>query len=367
MQAIGRRLQSTALSFIAISHRPGGRCCGRLIMCTLVAVSRASDGPTANVVSGAADVALPSGTVTFLLTDVERSTMAWEEHPDAMATAIACHYEILDAAIDRHGGSRPQEQGEGDSVVGAFSRASDALAAALDAQRSLQCEPWPDGLSLRVRMGIHTGEAVQRGEHNYVGPAIIRTARIRNAGHGGQILVSESAAAIGRDALPDGAFLVDLGVHRLKDLTRPERLWGLGHEDLPTIDAPLRTLDVHRHNLPLESTPLIGRTIELADISAELEEERLVTLTGAGGIGKTRLAASAAANVIERFPGGVWWVDLAPLQDPSAIGSTLLAAIARQRGRRPPRPGSRPRSPRVAIPRWWCSTTANTSSSTSPR
>ena len=200
------------------------------------------------------DVAgLPTGTVTFLLTDVEGSTSAWQERAGDMAVAIARHYEILAAAIEHRSGARPQEQGEGDSVVGAFSRASDAMAAALDAQLALQRELWPGGLAIRVRMGIHTGEAVQRGDENYVGAAIIRTARIRNAGHGGQILVSDSAAAIGVDALPDGAVLVDLGSHRLKDLARPERVWSLVHPDLAVVDEPLRTLDAHRHNLPLQA------------------------------------------------------------------------------------------------------------------
>ena len=285
----------------------------------------------------AIDVAgLPTGTVTFLLTDVEGSTRAWQERAGDMAVAIARHYEILAQAIEHRSGARPQEQGEGDSVVGAFSRASDAMAAALDAQLALQREQWPGGLAIRVRMGIHTGEAVQRGDENYVGAAIIRTARIRNAGHGGQILVSDSAAGIGVDALPDGAVLVDLGSHRLKDLARPERVWSMVHPDLAVVHEPLRTLDAHRHNLPLQATPLIGRSGEVADIAGELANERLVTLTGAGGIGKTRLAAQVGANVIERFPGGVWWVDLAPLRDGAAIGSTLLAAIgASEDGTRP--------------------------------
>ena len=279
---------------------------------------------------------MPSGTVTFLLTDVEGSTSSWRDHPDQMAAAITRHYEILGAAIERWSGARPVEQGEGDSVVGAFTRASNALSAALDAQRGLQSERWPDGLALRVRMGVHTGEAVQRGDDNYVGTSIIRTARIRNAGNGGQILVSASAAAIGADGLPDGAYLVDLGSHRLKDLTHPEHVWALVHPDLHAIDAPLRTLDAHRHNLPLQPTPLIGRIAELADVAGELADERLVTLTGAGGVGKTRLAASVGAALVQRFPGGAWWVDLAPLSDGAAIASTLLAAIgANEDGARP--------------------------------
>ena len=305
---------------MSVGCPPGGGCCGRLVRCTLDVVGT-FDGLTADMAT------LPTGTVTFLLTDVERSTLLWQDHSDVMALAIARHYELLDAVIEAHGGSRPQEQGEGDSVVGAFSRASDALAAALDAQLMLGREPWPGGLDLRVRMGVHTGEAVQRGDDNYVGASVIRAARIRNAGHGGQVLVSDSASAVAGDALPAGASLVDLGSHRLKDLARPERLWSLVHADLPVVTAPLRTLDAYRHNLPQQPTPLIGRSGEVGDIAGELAGERLVTLTGAGGIGKTRLAAQVGADIIERFPGGVWWVDLAPLRDGAAIGSTLLAAI----------------------------------------
>ena len=185
-------------------------------------------------------------------------------------------------------------------------------------------------------MGIHTGEALQRGTQNYVGATIIRAARIRNAAHGGQILLSDTAAAVAGDAMPRGAGLVDLGSHRLKDLARPERVWTVAHPDLTVVTEPLRTLDAHRHNLPLQPTPLIGREGEVGDIADQLAGERLVTLTGAGGIDKTRLAAQVGAAVIERFPGGVWWVELAPLRDGLAIGSTLLAAIgASEDGSRP--------------------------------
>ena len=183
---------------------------------------------------------------------------------------------------------------------------------------------------------MHTGEAVQRDEGNYVGTAIIRTARIRDAANGGQILVSQSAAAIAGDGLPEGVVLVDVGAHRLKGLDRPEQLWLLTHPDLVTVDAELRTVDTYRHNLPGETTPLIGRVGELAALADELGQERLVTLTGSGGVGKTRLAARVGADLLVSFPGGVWWVDLAPLRDPAGIGSTLLAAIgANEDGSRP--------------------------------
>ena len=279
---------------------------------------------------------LPTGTVTFLLTDVEGSTKLWQRAPDVMGAAIARHYEILHESVGRWNGVCPVEQGEGDSVVGAFARASDALAAALEAQLTLAREPWPADVDLRVRMAVHTGEAEQRSEHNYVGTSLIRCARIRSAGHGGQVLVSESAVAVARDSLPADATLVDLGTHRLKDLARPEPIWALVHPDLPVVDRPLLSLDAFRQNLPVQQTPLIGRRSEVRAIVTELSCNPLMTLTGAGGVGKTRLAAQAAAEVVDRFPGGVWWVELAPLHDGGAIPATVLAAIgANADGARP--------------------------------
>src|SRR5207248_4366063 len=167
---------------------------------------------------------LPVGTVTFLLTDVEGSTTAWEADRGAMAAAIVRHYEILDGAVRARGGVRPVEQGEGDSVVAVFPLASGAVRAAVDIQLALAAEPWPDGTSLAVRTALHTGEAQLRDASNYMGPAVIRTARLRAVGHGGQILCSGATADLAGDDLPDGVTLVDLGAHRLKDLGRPEQV-----------------------------------------------------------------------------------------------------------------------------------------------
>ena len=171
--------------------------------------------------------ALPVGTVTFLLTDVENSTLGWQAAPDLMGPAIARHYEILEQAVAANGGVRPQEQGEGDSIVGAFGRASDALKAAVEAQQRLAEETWDAGLRapIRVRMAIHTGEAQMRNEANYVGQAIIRTARLRAIAHGEQILVSQATRDLAVDQLGDAIELIDLGTHRLKDLARPEHVW----------------------------------------------------------------------------------------------------------------------------------------------
>ena len=180
---------------------------------------------------------LPTGTVTFLLSDVEGSTRRWQQAPDAMAVAVPRHYELLGEAIVAHGGVRPVEQGEGDSVVGAFSQASDAVAAAVAAQRAFALERWPEGAELRVRIALHTGEAQLRDRGNYVGHTLNRAARIRDSGHGGQILASAATAALVADRLPADATLLDLGQHRLQDLARPEHIWNVVHPR-STVDVP---------------------------------------------------------------------------------------------------------------------------------
>jgi predicted ATPase/class 3 adenylate cyclase/DNA-binding CsgD family transcriptional regulator len=271
--------------------------------------------------------ALPAGTVTFLLTDIEQSTRQWEAHPEEMTQAVPAHYALLSDAVGRHGGVRPVEQGEGDSIVAAFSRASDALAAALDAQRALATQAWPGELDLRVRIALHTAEAQLRDEGNYFGVALSRCARLRAIAHGGQTLLSRAVHDLVVERLPDGAELLDLGSHRLRDLGRPEHVFLLSHPDLPQSAEPLRSLDALPNNLPEQLTSFVGRTGELSDIGEALEQTRLLTLTGAGGCGKTRLAAQAAADALERFPGGVWWVELAPLADPDAVGPTLGEAL----------------------------------------
>jgi predicted ATPase/class 3 adenylate cyclase len=266
---------------------------------------------------------LPAGTVTFLLTDVEGSTRLWHDRADDMPAAIARHYELLDAAIIARGGVRPVEQGEGDSVVGAFARATDALAAAAEAQLALTAElPW-----LPVRMAIHTGDAQLRDEGNYVGRTIIRCARLRACGHGGQILVSETTAALAGDSAPDGVTFLDLGSARLRDLSRAERVWQLAHRDLPSSFPALRSLDAAPHNLPTPLTSFIGRDREQAAIAALLHEHRLVTLAGSGGAGKTRLAQHSAADAVGHHPGGTWWVELAPATSGDQVAERVAASV----------------------------------------
>jgi predicted ATPase/class 3 adenylate cyclase/DNA-binding NarL/FixJ family response regulator len=268
-------------------------------------------------------VPLPVGAVTLLLTGVEDSTFLWKSSPEAMGAAIHRHYQLLDAAIALHGGIRPQEQGEGDSVVAAFGCASEALAAALAIQRAFCSECWPEGASLALRIALHTAQAPLRDEADYFGPAVHRCARLRGLAHGGQVVLSTATRDLVADQLPDGAELADLGVHQLCDLDRPEHVFGLAHPDLPGELPPLRSLGTVSTNLPGELTSFVGRSTELAQVGELLGQVRLLTLTGAGGCGKTRLALQAAAGVLD----DVWWVELARLEDAALVPAAVIGAI----------------------------------------
>lgn len=247
---------------------------------------------------------LPTDGVTFLLTDIEGSTRAWQAAPHEMTAPVSRHYEILDAAIAAHLGQRPEEQGEGDSIVAVFHTAADAVAAALDAQLALRRE-LPN---LPVRMALHSGDAMLRDEHNYVGLTIIRCARIRACGHGQQILLSDRTASEVDGALPTGAGVTDLGVYGLRDLAGRERIWQLTHPDLPSTFPPLKAGASSGGNLPAPISSFVGRSSELAAISHSLAQHRLVSLVGESGIGKSRLAIAAAGAAADSLPGGVWWV-----------------------------------------------------------
>jgi predicted ATPase/class 3 adenylate cyclase/DNA-binding CsgD family transcriptional regulator len=274
-----------------------------------------------------ATFALPAGTVTFLLSDIEGSTRLWQDEPEGMARAVPEHYALLQEAVARHGGVRPVEQGEGDSIVAAFSRGSDAAAAALEIQRRMRTHEWPEGPVLRVRVALHTAEAQLRDEGNYFGLALSRCARLRELAHGGQVLVSRATHDLVVDRLPTGARLVDRGVHRLRDLGRPEHVHELLDEDDPQEFPALRSLDVLPNNLPDQLTSFVGRVGELREVQAALDSTRLLTLTGAGGCGKTRLALQTAADTVDRHLDGSWWVELAPLVSSEQIGPALAAAI----------------------------------------
>ena len=269
--------------------------------------------------------ALPSGTVTFLFTDVESSTRLLQAHPRAYAKAIARHHEILATAVARHDGVVFETVG--DAVYAAFAKAADGLAAAVDGQRDLLVEPWDELGALRVRMGLHTGEVEVRGDH-YFGAALYRCARIMAAAHGGQVVLSLATAELVADADATVA-LRDLGTHRLKDLQREEHLLQLVHPDLPSEFPPLRSLNARPHNLPFLRTDTVGRERERAEVAALLarDEVQLVTLTGAGGIGKTRLALAVAAESVESFTHGVFVVALAALSDPALVIPAIATAI----------------------------------------
>jgi len=267
--------------------------------------------------------ALPAGVVTFLLTDVESSTRLWREATGA-ADVMARQGELIAAAVARHGGHPAVEQGEGDSTVSAFARASDALSAALDAQRALAAEPWPDGAAVRVRMAVHTGEPELRVPGRYDGPALIRCARLRGLAHGTQVLVSAAAREVVGDAVPTGSSLIERETVRLDGFDRRERVYQLCHPDLPAALEPLRT--VRGAVTAMWPTPLIGRTRERAQVAGLLEANRLVTITGAGGAGKTRLACAVAEDVADRVPDGVVFVELARLGDDEQVASAVAAA-----------------------------------------
>src|ERR1700744_5553864 len=216
---------------------------------------------------------LPTGTVTLLLADVEGSTRLWETQPEQMTAAMAGMNKGVSETTAEHSGVRPVEQGEGDSFVAAFARASDAVACALELQRAPLAP-------IRLRIGIHTGEIQLRDEGNYAGPTINRTARLRDLGHGGQTLLSGATEALVLDGLPDDVWLTDLGTHSLRDLPRPERVMQLCHPDLVNDFAPLRAAKaISSQHLPVQLTSFVGRKTELAQLRELLRENRLVTLT----------------------------------------------------------------------------------------
>ncbi|MCI0553195.1 MAG: tetratricopeptide repeat protein [Anaerolineae bacterium] len=266
----------------------------------------------------------PSGTVTFLFTDIEGSTQLWEQHPDAMKLAYERHEKILRQAVASYGGYAYKMIGDAFQV--AFETAPEALAAALDAQRALQAEPWPETAHLRVRMALHTGVTEERGD-DYVGPALNRVARLLGTGYGGQVLLTQPVYDLVRDDLPHDAELRDLGEHRLKDLIRPERVYQFIAPDLPSDFPPLKSLDNFPHNLPLQVTSFIGREKEMTEVKRLLWDSRLVTLTGPGGTGKSRLSLQIAADFLELYPDGAWLVELAPLADPALLPQTVANVL----------------------------------------
>ncbi len=269
---------------------------------------------------------LPTGTVTFLFTDVSGSTLLWERAPEAMRAALARHDQIADEIVQRHDGEVVRERGEGDSLFAVFARATDGVAAAVELQRAYLQEQWAGQVPLRVRMALHTGEAELRAG-DYYGSAVNRCARVRSLGEGGQILLSQTVYDIVRDALPSGVGLRDLGDHRLRDLRRPEHIYQVVHPELPAEFPPLRSLSHLPNNLPQQLTSFVGREREIKQIQELLTGTRLLTITGAGGTGKTRLSLQVAADLLDDDGDGVWLIELAPLTDanlvPQAVASIL--------------------------------------------
>ncbi|HYM70819.1 MAG TPA: AAA family ATPase, partial [bacterium] len=263
--------------------------------------------------------------VTFVLTDIEGSTNLLQHHGDARyAELLDEHRRILRAAFSGQGGREVDT--DGDAILVAFSSARAAVVAVVTAQRALRGHPWPADARLRVRMGVHTGEPV-RVAGKYVGLDVHRTVRICNAAHGGQILLSRATLSLVEDALPPGVAVRDLGVHRLKDLREPEHLFQVTHPELEAEFPPLRSFPAERHNLPQELSSFVGRDQERAEIVQLLSTARLLTLTGTGGCGKTRLALRVAAEVVPRYPDGVWLVELAALTDPGLVLQTVASTL----------------------------------------
>jgi predicted ATPase/class 3 adenylate cyclase len=268
----------------------------------------------------------PTGTVTFLFTDIEGSTTRWEHHPDAMRTALARHDALLRQVISAHGGFVFKMMG--DAVYAAFAVAADAVTAAIAAQRAVSAEQWGEVGPLRVRMALHTGAAQSRDD-DYFGPTLNRVARLLSTGYGGQVLLSAATQELTRDSLPVGVSLLDLGEYALKDLLRPGHIFQLIGPDLPAEFPPLKSLSRHPQNLPMQPTPFIGREQEVTTVCELLRrpEVRLLTLTGPGGMGKTRLGLQVAAELSDQFADGVFLVPLAPVSDPEQVMPAIIQAL----------------------------------------
>lgn len=272
---------------------------------------------------------LPSGTVTFVFTDIANSTRLWEEQPSGMGDALTRHDAIVRDAVVAHGGQVVKGTGDGGFAV--FGAAAAALEAAVALQRAMAQESWTETGPLRVRIGVHTGVAQCR-DGDYFGPVLNRTARLMAVAHGGQIVCSQATADLARDASTGEIELVDLGEHRLRDLSRPERIFQVEAPGLGSDFAPLHSMDAFPGNLPFQVSSFIGRTAELERIAAALGEARVVTLNGVGGVGKTRLALQVAAEALPRFRQGSWLVELAAVRDPEGVVdafATLFGVTAR--------------------------------------
>ncbi len=276
-------------------------------------------------------VELPSGTVTFLFTDLEGSTRLWEEQPEAMRAALARHDTILRVAIGSHHGRVVKTTGDG--FFGVFARPDEALGAAVEAQRAIADEPGVGGVRLLVRMGVHTGAGEER-DGDYHGTVVNRAARLMALAHGGQVLATRAVQELVGDELGDSVELVGLGEHRLRDLAQPVEVFQVVAPGLAREFPALQSLDALPGNLPVQHSSFVGREREVAELAGLVREARMVTLTGVGGVGKTRLACQVAAEVAPEFRGGAWLVELARVRDPGVVVDGVAAVLGV-----PPRPG----------------------------
>jgi predicted ATPase/class 3 adenylate cyclase len=278
---------------------------------------------------------LPTGTATFLFTDIQGSTpLVQKLGIERWKVILDTHYEILREHFQAHDGREVNT--EGDAFFVAFPQANQAVAACAAGQRAMYRHDWPEDAVIRVRMGLHTGEAAMVGG-DYMGLDIHRAARIASAAHGGQVVLSDTTRALVEASLPQGVDLIDLGQHRLKDLARPERIWQLRMDGLPFEFPALKSLDLTLNNLPTQLTSFVGRDKELATGLQLLASSRLLTLTGPGGTGKTRLSLQIAAEASDDFKHGVFFVPLAPITDPDLVPSAILQVLGlHDAGGRPP-------------------------------
>ena len=269
---------------------------------------------------------LPTGTVTFLISDIQASTAAWDRHPEAMKEALARHDAIFEEAVWGQNGMIVESGREGDSMLCVFTTAAEAVRCALDVQLGLGRERWPDGAEIVVRVALHTGEPDLRDAH-YHGTVVYRAARLMATAHGGQVVVSSTTRDLVVDNLPPGASLRDLGLHLLKDLSRAEQVFQLVDPQLPSEFPPLRTPERPRTNLPVPMTSYLGRAGEFLELAEMLRDNRLVTITGAGGLGKTRTALEVAGALLEEYPDGVWLAELGQLSDPALVPQVVATSL----------------------------------------
>src|SRR6186997_2706801 len=267
---------------------------------------------------------LLTGTVTFFFSDIEGSTLMLRSQGEAWGPLLERHRELMRQAFADNGGEKVGT--EGDSFFVAFPTAPGAVAAAVQAQRALAAERWPEGAEIRVRIGLHTGEASFSAK-TYVGLHVHRASRIASVAHGGQVLISSATRALVGQSLPDGVELRDLGEHRLKDLELPEHLWQLVIAELRSDFAPISSGEATPNNLPKRLTTFLGREREIGEVGELLDGHRLLTLTGPGGTGKTRLSLEVASRMLARYPNGVYFVELASITDPELVLSAIAQAL----------------------------------------